>query len=660
MLIAIAVGISTGSIYGLTAMGLTLTYRTTGIFNLAHGAIGMFGTYLFWLLWREHGVPLAVALPLVLLVLAPALGAVLHFAVFRWVREKPVAVALVATIAVLVGLQGTALALFGSDVNNLKSMFPFRLIGITSEFNVTSEQIGTVIVTLLVAGCLYLVLQRTRAGLAMRAVVDNRRLAEIGGTDTERVQVLSWALSSSVATLAGILIAPFTQLGVYVLTLIVIQAMAASVVGRLQSLPLTYLGGLALGLIEAFLAQFLPTSEAALGLKGGAAFLVLYLAVVLGSTVFRVFSDDVAVDVKTGLLGGEAPPSRLPPLVVLFALLALAIPFTSGYQTFLLASALVASIAFQGFVLVSGYGGQVLLCMASLMGTGAIFYGRMVGEWHLPVAVAFLGAPLVAVLLGLAVGLPAVRIRGLPLALLTLAFGLFVDRFLFILSAFVGGSAGSTYAAQTVPRPSLFGVDLNSEKAFAYLALGLALLAALSVRNLASGRSGRVLVAAKNSEVGAESFGTSVRRAKLALFIGASFLGGLGGVLVAIQVQTVSPVQFNVNQSILFLAVAVLGGVGNAQGAVVGALLLYLVPEVLSGLGLTAHAQLVMGVGAVAVLVARRGGVADMLSRPLLRMVRSPRERQHRPRQPWPGHRAPGAAGTLPTMLEQAPVGVGS
>lgn len=614
MLISLVVGLSIGSIYGLTSMGLVLTYRISGIFNLAHGAIGMAGTYAFWEMWQGWHWPLPVSLLLALGVVAPVIGGLSHLVIFRWVQGRPIAVALVATIALLVAIQGAVSAGWGTVQRQLPSLFPNRLYRVSESFNLTSEQLGTMLSTAVVGGAMLWFLGRTHLGLQMRGVVDNRSLSALTGSHPERVQVLSWALGAAVATFSGILISPFVELSTTALTLVVIQAMAAAMIGRLRSLPWTYAGGLLLGVLEAMLARYVPSSAAAQGLKVSAAFLVLYAAILLGATVLRFF-DGGAAPSRAGSLVAIDPwtrPSRIGPLLVMGLGIAVVVPFMSGYYQVLVAAALISAIAFQGFVLVSGLGGQVLLCQAAFVGIGALMYSRMVAEWRWPVAAAFVIAPLVALAFGLAVSLPAIRISGLPLALLTLAFGLFMDSYVFQSPLFPSGFNG-----YLVPRPSLFGLDLADPVVFTYVVLVVSVAAGVLVARISAGRTGRVIIGVKNSELAAESFGTSTRNVKVMLFSLSTLLAGVSGVFVALQLQAVASIQFNVMQSLLFLAAGVLGGVGNPQGALTGALLLYLGPQWLGSIGGSEYQQLLFGAGAAAVLMSGRGGIADLVVRPI-------------------------------------------
>lgn len=619
MIVALIVGLSVGSIYGLTAMGLVLTYRTTGVFNLGHGAVGMVGTYAFWELWQRSHWPLGLAALVVLGIVAPAMGALLHYAIFRWVLGKPIVVGLFASVAVLISLQGLVAGVWGTVFHTMPSLFPFRVIRVTSSFNATLEQVGTAAVALLVGGLLFWFLRSTQLGLRMRAVVDKERLAATSGNNTERVQLLSWVIGSVVATVSAMLITPFIQLSVVGLTLVVIQAMAAAVVGRFRSLPLTYAGGLGIGVLEALLARYLPSGQVAQGLKISAAFLVLYAVVVLGNTVFRAFGQVSTEGIRTGLLGREMSPSSLAPILVTFAALGLAYPFVGPFYQFALASALATSIAIQGLVLVTGYCGQVHLAQAALMGVGGLMYARMVTEGWVPEPVAVLLALAMAVVFGLFVAVPALRIRGLPLALLTLAFGVFMDNFVFGLQAFSGGFSG-----YNLDRPVIAGLDTADDSGLYYLILGLALGAAVLVRNLLTGRSGRVIVATKNSDVAAEAFGSSVWRTKMILFALSSLFAGLAGVLIAVQSQAIAPQQFNISQSILLLVIAVLGGLSGPLGAVLGGLTLFVLPDLLDRIGMAEFQQAFFGVGAAVILMSGQGGLGDMVGRTLAMLLPGP------------------------------------
>ena len=618
MLLTVIIGLVVGSAYGLTSMGLVLTYRTSGIFNLAHGAVGCAGSYAFYELWRQRGLPMGVALLLTLGIFAPALGATLYYGLFRRVTGKPIAVTLVASVAALVVLQGLVIAIYGSSPRRLGSLFPTRTFDVAG-YALTLEQVGTGVLTAVLAFALLAFLQGTSFGLRTRGVVDNTELAKFTGENTESVQLGSWMIGTAVSCLAGILISQFIFLSPIGLTLIVIQAMAAAVLGRLVSLPMTYAGGLVLGILEKVLQQELPQTQVWQGLRISVTFIVLYLAVLIGSTFFKTFRSVGGGEGGVGgFLGREVDRSRLAPILVLYAGAFVALMTAGSYLRFLLMAGLVVSIALQGFVLITGLAGQVSLCQAALVGTGAVAFGRAVTDWDVPIVVAFGISALTSLAVGLAIALPSIRVRGLPLALLTLAFGLFMDSFLFKTEAFSGGFGGFQ-----VPRFDLFGIDLGSDRSLAAFIFVVALGAAILVRNIGSGRTGRLLVAVRNAEVAAESFGTSVRRTKLFLFSLAAMLAGVAGAFNAVLLQTVSATDYTISLSLNYLTVAILGGVSGAQGALVGGIAMFVVPDLIGRLGFADYNSVVFGMGAVVVLIARQGGLADQLSRPIVTLAQT-------------------------------------
>lgn len=644
MILTLIFGVVTGSLYGLTSMGLVLTYRTSGVFNLAHGAVGMTGTYVFFWLWVERDVPMIAALVLVVCGYAPLLGLALYALVFRRIHGRSVATTLAASVVVLLSFQGLVLAIYGANERIMPSLFPTGG-PVVSGTIVTYQQIGTGVVAVLLAAALLAYLQFTRYGLRTRAVVDNAELATLSGEPAQRIEASSWMLGTAISCLAGILISQFISITVAGLTLVVIQAMAAAVIGGLQSLPLTWAGGIGLGLLEKLLAKYLPQSDVAQGFRLSVSFVVLYAAVLIGALVFRRFADGMASAEGSagGVLGRDVDRSRLAPLLLIFGAMAVWFPMASPYMRFLIMAGLAVSVALQGFVLMTGLSGQISLCQAALVGIGAVMFGRATTDWGWPLLAAAALSVAVAMIVGLGVSIPAVRVSGVPLALLTLALGLFMDNFLFKVELFSGGFGGFT-----VQRFSAFGVDLTSDYRYGLFVLAVAFLAALAVRNIGVGRTGRVLVALKNAETAAEAFGTSARRTKIALFSLSSAFAGLAGVLLAMLLQTVSATDYSLALSITYLAVALLGGVGSPQGAVVGGLLLYLGPELISNVGLGDYYLAVFGVGACLIVMARRGGVADMLSRGILASVASPAGDE----------RGAGSVGTVPRPRSSAePVG---
>src|SRR5919107_434033 len=260
-LVFLIIGISLASVYAVSATGLVVTYITSGVFNFAHGAIGMFLAFVYWELSINRGWPVPLALAVTLLVVAPAIGVLLDVLVMRrLVAGASVATKLVVTLALLLAFQGAALGIWGIELRTLPEFFPRHQYSVGT-LVITWHQTITVLVALAVAFGLRVLLHRTRLGVAMRAVVDNPELCTIKGLSPNAVTAASWAMGASLAGLAAILIAPGLNLEVNTLSLLVVSAYAAAVVGRLQSLPLTFAGALVLGVSQQMVVAYVPTSN---------------------------------------------------------------------------------------------------------------------------------------------------------------------------------------------------------------------------------------------------------------------------------------------------------------------------------------------------------------------------------------------------------------
>ena len=251
-------GLVSGAAYAIAASGLVLTYSTTRVFNIAHGALGMLLSFVFWDFSVRQGMPTPLALALVLLVVAPAIGWFLQRFVARDLGDAPVSVSLVVTVAILVATLGLAQQVWPPEARSVQPFFAgtsFEMFG----FFITAHQVLTIALSLVVAVGLYALLNRTRIGTAMRASVDNPELLKLFGGQPERVAALSWAIGTSLAALAGVLLVSTIGLDYYALLLLVINAFAAAILGRLKNLPLTFVGAMALGLITSYASGYLPT-----------------------------------------------------------------------------------------------------------------------------------------------------------------------------------------------------------------------------------------------------------------------------------------------------------------------------------------------------------------------------------------------------------------
>ena len=557
-------GIVVGCIYALTATGLVVTYTTSGIFNFAHGAIGMIGAFSYWQLSVGWGWPAWIALPAVLLVEAPLLGAGIEAVLIRPLKRSAVDLSLVVTLGLLLFLLGIANLLWKPTVNRILPAFlhdaPPAHLG---SLEVSANQILVVVVALSVAVGLRLLFVRTRLGIAMRGVVDDPDLAAMTGASPARIQQLSWALGSSLAALAGILLAPLVTLDILTLTLLVINGYAAALVGRLRSLPLTAVGAIALGLLVSYARGYLPTGGLAEQLEPSLPMLFLFLLlVVVPSARLRAGS-------RQGAWRPAVPALRqtlvsAASLVVVSVLLARVL---SSGDVALASRGMVLAITLLSLVLLTGLSGQVSLCHLTFLGIGAY----VMGQWGRGSLLGVVLAVLVSAVVGGVLALITSRLQGLYLALATFAFAKAMDESFFTREL----GSGGTLTVRRLHLPALGEGDDRS-----YLVLCSLVFAALAVAVLAvrRGRWGRQLTAINDSEAAAATLGLNPRIPKVAVFAVSAGIAGLSGALYGGLQGTVSPNDFTVLGSLSLLLALRIGGVSTVTGALFGAVSLAFFP----------------------------------------------------------------------------------
>ncbi|MEY2451992.1 MAG: branched-chain amino acid transport system permease protein livM [Acidimicrobiaceae bacterium] len=604
----LVLGVTLAAIYAISATGLVVTYITSGVFNFAHGAVGMFLAFVYWELRVNRGLPTPLALLITLGVVAPIIGVSLDALVMRrLLRGATVATKLVVTLALLLSFQGLALALWDLNLRTVPGLWgdrTFRVAGV----NISWDQATTVFAALAVAFGLRVLFRRTRLGVAMRAVVDNPELCAIKGSSPNRITAASWALGSMLAGLAAILIAPGLNLEVNGLSLLVVQAYAAAVVGRLQNLPATFAGALVLGVSQSMFVGYLPQdNEIVRNLKQAVPFIVLFGALLLFAQ--RRLPERVPTHAEpspprwqtTVAIGGLAVVGAW----VLSAQLSRP-DLTTG------SNALVYTCITLSLVLLTGLSGQVSLMQMSFVGVGAVVLGEL--PTSVPWLFAFAIAAAVTGIAGALVALPVLRLRGIYLALLTLAVAILMDSLFFGNSNVFGG--GESLA---VPRP--VSLDLAGDRQmFVVCALACAVFANvfLAVRRSALGR---MLNALRDSPTACQTMGLSLARIKLVAFgLSAALAGAAGALLGALQVR-VGQLDFFYFKSLAVLLVATIFGITSVSGAMLGALFFVVLPRVLERFGSSggggfsgAQALQPLIIGLLAMYAARHaGGVSGQL-----------------------------------------------
>ena len=598
-LLQIAVAaVPVGSVYALAASGLVLTYRSSRVFNFAHGAVGMFCAFLFYQSWVAWGLPVGAAFLLVVAVFAPAMALLLERAVFRRLRDAATSVKVVVTVGLLIALQGGASAIWGGQGSLfLPPLFPQGSVRIAGGVRLGFDQLSILGISLGTMLLLGAVIRFTSFGLRVRAGVDRPDLAELSGVDTARVSAASWAIGFATAAVAGILLTPTLGLDSYNLTLFVIQAFAAALIGRLESFPLAFAGGMIVSLIEQLATGYLPsTCSLCLAVRPAVPFalifgLLAFAAMVPGSKLGRW--------VRTGTGEPSAPPPVAPApggaesrtvVIAFVAALAVAGPMLPGEWLTRADRGLAMAGVFASLVVLSGLSGQISLTHGAFVGTGA-FTMALLASHGVPWPAALVLAALAAVPVAVFVALPAIRLQGLNVALLTFGFGLVVAQM--FQSTLTGGTTG-----MTAPRPGF----ATSSLAYFYVLLAVATVLVLMVRNVHRSPTGRVLAAIRDSEPAARSIGVRLPLYRLAVFALSGFLAAAAGAVLASQQGLVTFNDFHPEFSLIWLAVAVIGGLGSASGAVAAA--------AMWGIGATSVgplSQVVFGLGAMLLAHNERG-----------------------------------------------------
>ena len=591
----VASGAVSGAVYSLVAMGLVVSFSATGIFNLGFGAIAFATAYVYYELHIGLGWAIAPAAIVAALVFAPGLGLLLDRLVFRRLAQASDTAKVMATVGILVAIPaiprfvveqlvseaGWKLPL-GTDVFLTPGIGPspketWQLPG---GINLDSDQLVVVLVTLMASGFLWLLLQRSRLGLEMRAVVDRPGLAALRGVDPGRTSAIAWGLGSLLAGLAGVAGAPvFNSLAPSTYTSIVFVATAAAVAARLRSVPIALAAGLLLGVVQNLVTGYVGFAKEISGLGQAAPFLALLAGLALlartsGRRAGMVADDAATTDHRLSL---PAWRRRLPWAAATLVLAAYVMFVGDDYWVGLVGRGLALSLIFLSFVVVSGLGGMVSLAQAALVTAAGLTAGLTIVHYEQPWAVGLLAGVVVAVALGVLVALPALRLGGLALALATLALGLVGDTVLFAWPWFRNGTSG-----WSIERPELGPLDLGDDKVFSLVVLALILLVAALVHNLDRSSVGREIAAVRASEVAAASSGISPVRAKLRLFALSSAIAGLGGVLLVTFDFHASSSTYTTTVGLGWLAAVVLWGVRRTGAAVIAGLSASLFPALLA------------------------------------------------------------------------------
>lgn len=596
----LVIGLTTGAVYALASMGLVLTYTTSGVFNFAHGAVGMFSTYIFYSLRVDVGLPTALAVAVAVLIVAPLFGIFIDRILLRQLYGASEATYVVASLGLLVALQGLAVAIYGPTTRQVAPLFPrstYRLPGL----NVGYDQ--TIVVGVAVAAGIGLAyfFRRTHLGLQTRAVVGDRDLTEMVGTNSRLVTTFSWMLGCAFAALSGVLFAPFIQLDSLLLTLLVVQAFGAAVVGGLRSLSITNLGAYGIAVAGALATKVVATRPSLAGLPSALPFMVLFIALVIARKGYfaEVTKEQVTSRVHRG--GSDRFPVRT---LVVFAGLAAVLPsVVNDSELLTVTTTVIFVLIFSSLSLLVGLSRQTSLAHAVFAVFGATTLSHLVSA-GIPYVVAVVVAALVMIPLGALLALPAIRLSGLFLALATFGFGV-LFQYLVLPTSIAFGKR----SVVSLPRPG----SLTSDTAFHYFVLAVVVVGVVIVEFIRVTRLGRFLRALGDSPTGVQSLGVNPTAARVLVFCISAFLAAVAGGLLGSLVRTVNPTTFDFFQSLIWLTVLVAAGTQTLGGSVLAAVALVALPAVFTSPAVREWQPVAFGLAAIAFAQARNGMVGVLV-----------------------------------------------
>jgi sulfate-transporting ATPase len=619
--------------YAMLAIGIVVVFRASKVLNLAHGAMAMLPAY-FTYEASHRGIPMLFAVPLGVAGGA-ALGALTERFFVRPLARQGATAQTVGTVAVYGLVVAATAQIWGSGSKIAPLVFPaggFHAAGALIRWG----QVGLFVVALGSAGAFYALFRFTSIGLAMRGAAENPRAAGLMGINPERMARFAWMLGGALAALAGILLAAVTNLQPYSLSLQMLPAFVAALIGGFGSLPGALTGAFVVGIAEGIVPAFgLVPGVRRLATQVGMPQLVLTV-LALGAMYFRggkfsvgdtraaLASDAEAAPVHTAFNtavlpthGGRKRVGRYLALVALLAWPFLGVPsFLHPLDTFsLLGDAILAAeyfIAAASIVMLTGWVGQISLSQAAFVGISA--FGSALFTRHLGIGFPFsliLGASLSAAA-SAGLGVIALRVRGLYLAVATLIFAWMADEYLFVVPWFAGKGGSVTVTGHPAGLKGAFPFfDLTERKTFYFIVIASATSVLFGLLNLRDSKTGRAFFAVRGSEAAAASLGVDVTRYKLLAFATAGFVAGIGGSLILAHQATIVPEQFSLKASLLFLAIAVVGGLRSLSGTVAASVVFAALSELFFRVpALGEYLQLVSALLLAVILLVYPGGLA--------------------------------------------------
>ena len=575
-------GLGSGALIAGIALGVVLTYRGSGIINLATGGMAMFAGYSFWALTTDLLHLATVPALLISLVIVLAVGAAVELVAFRPLRTAPPLAKLVSSLGVLLVLQASMLLAFGTTAQPEPNVLPQNTVKLFGAVIPVDRFILTGIV-IVVAAALTTLYRFTRFGLATRAASENEVVAMLGGLSPNRLSMVNTLLASAIAGGIGILAASITQLDTETLPLQIVPALAAALLAGFTSFGIACAAGIGLGIVGS-LIQYV-TSQSWFPTAGGVALPGVYELVVFVLIVLFMYLRGASLPSRGELVEQRLPEAPRPHRLALSALVFSAVcaialvVFPFDFREALV-NTMIGTLIALSLVVITGFVGQISVVQLTLAGVS----GFTISHLAVNAGIAFPIAPLlgagVALVLGLITAASALRVRGVSLAVVTLAAVVAITNFGFVNTTWGGGQTGSP-----VPEPKLLGLDLGPRAGFrgldgnlpspvfGWVVLAVTVAVCVLVGLLRRGSHGQRMLAVRSNERAAAAAAIDPRAVKFLAFGISSVIAGLAGALYAYNFSSVSADRFDPFTALSLIAFAYAGGITLISGAVFAGLI---------------------------------------------------------------------------------------
>jgi ABC-type branched-subunit amino acid transport system permease subunit len=627
-LLFLILGLGAGSTFAILGLGLVLKYRSAGLVDFGHGALAMWIAYVFvnlrtngvlslpWIVF-PHSVTLSnagVSTPLAVvisLVYAALLGVILYLLVYRPLRFVAPLTRICASVGVMLAFEAMAVLNFGTESKTTPAVLPTTAITLGG-LTFPSDRIYFASIVIVLATVLSLTYRYTRFGLATRAGAENDRGAALIGLSAQRIALVNYVLATVLAGIAGILIAPIANLDPTSYTLFIVPALSVALVGRFESFWIVAVAGILLGMLQSEIVKFqtfswFPTGDIADTLP----FVLIIVAMSLRARSALARGENVTE--KNPSVARPAHPLMSAAFCLVAGTILLIVLHGSMRNAFI--SSMTFTCVALSLVLLTGYVGQVSLAQMTFAGVGGFMLGHISNAWGVGFPFSLILGGLCAVPVGLLIGLPALRLRGVNLAVVTLGAAFTADALVFNTQSFAGGLSGLPIKA-----PHLLGLNLSIAEGHSYprvvfgiMVLVIVTLLGLLVARLRCGSVGRMLLAVRSNERAAASVGINVAQAKLMAFAIAAFIAGIGGALTGYQQGTLTAEGFSTFVSLGLLAVVYVAGIGRISGAVFAGIMMsstgLFVTFLDQQFGVGKYQTIVAGVALVVTAIANPDGV---------------------------------------------------